>query len=148
MEHPSSIAGTPFDVVHAYGLLYHLGKPAEAITYLAEVCGSYLFLETCVSYGEESAINLVSERKELFSQSCSGVGCRPTRRWIFDELKKYFPYVYVPITQPNHEEYPIDWNKRSGDASVLTRSVFVASRIPLKNDLLSLELLMKQKRHE
>lgn len=148
MENPRLVEGAPFDVVHAYGLLYHLGKPKEALVYLAQVCNGVLFLETCVSYGEESAINLVSEHKELFSQSYSGVGCRPTRSWIFDELKKHFPYVYVPKTQPNHEEYPLDWNKKPEDSIVLTRSVFIASRSPLDNQLLSSELLMNQIRHE
>lgn len=148
MEKPEPVKGAPFDVVHVYGLLYHLGNPTEALSYLSGVCREVLFLETCVSYGEESAINLVSEHKELFSQSCSGVGCRPTRRWIFDELKKHFPYVYLPKTQPNHEEYPTDWSKKPEDSNVLTRSVFIASRVPLTNAMLSPELLIKQIRHE
>lgn len=79
------------------------------------------------------------------SQSYSGYGCRPGRIWIFDELKKSFPFTYIPKNQPNHEQFPIDWTMGTPQ-SRLTRAVFVGSKIPLLNDNLTPELLTTQRR--
>lgn len=104
------------------------------------------FLETCVSFGNEEAINPCSEPAESASQAVSGQGCRPTRIWVFNQLKKYFDFVYMPITQPNHEEFPLDWSSEPQN-NTLTRSVFIASKTPLDNPLLIEEIPMTQQRH-
>jgi hypothetical protein len=130
-----------FEIVYCYGLLYHLGKPAEAIEFMARHCSSMLLLESCVSVGDDESVNLVSEVKDP-TQSFSGTGCRPTRVWVHNQLKKYFNHVYMPVTQPAHPEFPLDWKKK--DHTPLTRAVFVASRTAVDNELLTSRIPDKQ----
>lgn len=131
LDHPIDLA-QQFDVIHCYGILYHLERPAEALQYLARHCRSLLLLETCVSRGNELLINPVDEPTEQFSQAFYGRGCRPTRPWVWARLKELMPYVYATATQPAHEEFPLDWTAgMSQKAVTLTRAVFVASRIDL-----------------
>jgi hypothetical protein len=147
LENPHVLEGAPFDVVHCYGLLYHLGAPETCLAYLSKCCKQLLFLETCVSFGDDEEINLIAENKRNPTQAVSGMGCRPTRSWIFSQLKRGFEHVYIPRTQPNHHEFPVDWTapeKHSG----LARAVFVASRRDLKNETLTTELLRRQERHD
>lgn len=148
MEAPHDLSGAPFDVVHCYGLLYHLGDPERALYYLGKVSKELLLLETCVSFGSESSIHVVDENKAKPSQSYSGAGCRPTRVWIMEELRKHFPFVYIPETQPNHEEYPLDWTSSEKHRLALSRAIFIASRKPIQNPLLKLDLVDRQKRHD
>jgi SAM-dependent methyltransferase len=147
LERPVAVEGAPFDVVYAYGVLYHLDVPAEALAFMANACRGLLLLETCVSFGDEDAVNLVEEASLDPSQAISGTGCRPTRPWIFRRLRELFEHVYVTRTQPNHEEFPIDWNDRASARAPFARSVFVAAREPLANPLLSDVLLTRQQRH-
>jgi hypothetical protein len=146
MEHPIPLTDSPFDVVHCYGLLYHLSNPAQALAYLSASTRHLLLLETCVSVAGDSGFNTVTEIRRSPSQAFSGKGCRPARQWVFDTLKTHFRHVYVPLTQPNHEQFPVDWN--SPPTGSLTRAIFVASREPLENDSLSSHLLERQTRHE
>jgi Methyltransferase domain len=134
LDNPTMEFGRSFEVVYCYGTLYHLSKPAIALEYLAKQCSGMTLLETCVSPGDSLAINVVAEPVRVRSQAFSGFGCRPTREWVFSELRRYFPHVYVPLTQPAHPEFPLDWSAVNGPA--LTRAVFVASREALSNPLL------------
>lgn len=138
MERPALDAG-PFDICHCYGLLYHLADPRVAIAFMAEKTSGMLLLETCVSFGDEPAVNPVSEPKLAPSQAVSGQGCRPTRPWVVQELRRHFPYVYTTTTQPDHEEFPLDWTRPAGHKG-LARAVFIASRAPLVNALLASDL--------
>jgi SAM-dependent methyltransferase len=147
LEQPVPIEGTPFDVVYCYGLLYHLNNPESALDYMSQHCKHLLLLETCVSFGNERAINPAKERQSDFTQAVSGCGCRPTRPWLFDKLQSAFEYVYVPVTQPNHEEFPIDWTAPEKHQAILSRAVFIASREPIQNEGLSAALLDRQERH-
>lgn len=146
MDDPDPTLEETFDIVYSYGLLYHLQKPTEAIAYMADHCRNLLLLETCVSPGEEEAINLCEEPAGDPTQSVVGYGCRPTRPWVFNQLKQHFAYVYMPVTQPNHKEFPIDWTADLSGAR-LTRSVFIASREPIHNPLLVDGIPMRQQRH-
>lgn len=148
MQHPSPIEGAPFDAIHCYGLLYHLNNPGRALEFLAKCSKKLLFLETCVSFGDEDAVNLVTETKLVPTQAYSGTGCRPTRTWLFHELRKTFQHVYVPRTQPCHEEFPLDWNAPERHTASLQRAIFVASHVPLQYDMLTSDLIMNQTRHE
>jgi hypothetical protein len=130
-----------FDIVHCYGLLYHLEQPAIAIEAMAAVCSGVLLLETCVSMGHELDLNPVLENSQDFSQAFTGCGCRPNRSWIFQELQKSFEFVYLTRTQPKHPEFPIDW---TASPVGLTRSVFVGSRTPLDGRIFSDTLLEHQ----
>ncbi len=108
---------------------------------MAKHCTKMLLLETCVSPGQDKAINLCEEVQENPTQSYSGTGCRPTRPWLLETLKRYFDYVYIPKTQPSHPEFPTDWTDSSLDDSThLKRAIFIASRQELKNPLLLTEL--------
>lgn len=147
---PDQLIGAPFDVVHSYGLLYHLGNPERALRFMGTNCRNLMFLETCVSFGSHEAINPVSEDRLHSSQSFSGTGCRPSRAWVFAQLQREFPHVYCTKTQPNHEDFPLDWNAPEKHRSEYgnIRAVFVASRSPLANELLSSTLCDVQVRHE
>ena len=134
-----------FDIVYCYGLLYHLKRPVQAIDFMNLHCRKMLLLETCVSFEDEDSLNPCTEDALNPSQSYTGRGCRPTRRWVYRQLKQHFDFIYLPITQPNHEEFPIDW-KRSPSKHILTRSVFIASRQKLDNRHLTEEIPMQQKR--
>jgi ubiquinone/menaquinone biosynthesis C-methylase UbiE len=148
MESPVQVEGSPFDVVHCYGLLYHLGKPKEALAFLSRCTGKMLFLETCVSFGENEEINLTAEEQSQPTQANSGTGCRPTRAWLFRELKALFEHVYLPVTQPCHAEFPLDWTSPEKHKASLQRAIFIASREPMKNDLLTTSLLSRQIRQD
>jgi SAM-dependent methyltransferase len=136
-----------FDITHCYGTLYHLKNPAAALEYLAKLTRGMLLLESCVSFGDDLAVNIVPEKRENPTQAVSGSGCRPTRRWLFEQLKQSFPYVYVPVTQPHHPEFPIDWSRPDLHKSPLSRAIFIASRTPLTNDQLMTSLPSTQERH-
>jgi SAM-dependent methyltransferase len=124
-----------FDIVCAYGLLYHLAEPQAALEAMARRCGDLLLLETCVSFGANEAINPEPEPQSSASQSFQGMGCRPTRPWVFSQLTGLFAYVYATKTQPAHEEFPLDWTTPPPGGG-LRRAVFVASRRPLSKPLL------------
>lgn len=147
LDAPSAAFTARFDVVHCYGLLYHLKHPGEAIRFMGERCSSVMFLETCVSFGNEELENLIDEDQEHSTQSFVGVGCRPTRPWVFAALKRSFPYVYCPTTQPNHREFPLDWRRPEAHTEPLSRAVFVASRTPIESPVLSSTLVDVQVRH-
>ena len=147
MEAPDLKFPTPFEIVYCYGLLYHLSDPVPAVAYMAAQCGRMLLLETCVSFADGDAINPVDEPREAASQAVSGLGCRPNRRWVFDELKKYFPHVYLPVTQPWHEEFPLDWTTPPTDPTLLTRAIYIATRQPISHPLLREEIPQQQRRH-
>ena len=132
-----------FEIVYCYGLLYHLSKPAEAIEFMARHCQGLLLLETCVSFGADESVNLCQERSEDPTQSFSGIGCRPTRKWVFNQLRDRFEFVYLPVSQPDHEEFPIDWLQIKPQ-SIFNRAIFIASRFPINNPMLLESLPDKQ----
>lgn len=122
-----------FEIVHSYGLLYHLPNPSEAIELFAQRCSGLLLLETCVSMGNDDAMNPISEPVENPTQAYDGAGCRPSRKWVMRTLKSHFNYVYITKTQPAHDEFPLVWNKPNKSATGLSRTIFVASRRKLDN---------------
>jgi hypothetical protein len=149
MEHPpAQVAGGPFDIVYCYGLLYHLSNPAQALAFLRENTGKMLLLETCVCFARDTGVNQTEEIQKSPTQAFGGMGCRPSRSWVWGELGRLYPHVYVPRTQPNHEEFPTDWNAPNEHGGSLQRAIFVASLEPIRNDMLTPALLMHQRRHE
>jgi hypothetical protein len=149
MEHPpEQVAGAPFDIVYCYGLLYHLSNPAQALAFFRAHTGKMLLLETCVSFAQDGSVNLTEEIQKSPTQAFGGMGCRPSRSWVWGELSKLYPHVYLPRTQPNHEEFPTDWNAPKEHAASLQRAIFVASLEPIPNEMLVPALLMQQRRHE
>ncbi len=145
LDFPPQAVDDLFDLVYCYGLLYHLMNPSDGISFLSRCSRKLLLLETCVSYGDHEEVNLCDEDKVSPTQAMSGTGCRPTRPWIYNQLKKDFDFVYLPLTQPNHEEFPLDWSG-SGSGEILSRAVFIASREQISNSLLTEEIPSKQRR--
>ena len=136
----------PFDVVFAYGILYHLGNPEQALTYMSNRTGGLLLVETHVSFGDKDMVHFCDDVLHDPTQSVSGQACRPTRQWIFNRLKERFAHVYMPTTQPNHPRlYPENWNNKP-TGKPLARAVFVASRAPIDSHLLVNHVPMEQKR--
>lgn len=131
-----------FDLVHCYGLLYHLSNPGGLLSCLARVADC-LLLETCVSKDDGFGISPTPEIKYLPSQALNGRGCRPTRQWAFRTLRELYPYVYATRTQPRHPDFPIDWTVRNSNGHRLTRAVFIASHSRISNPNLVSELPWK-----
>lgn len=146
MESPVDIEGGPFDLTHCYGLLYHLSNPLQALAFLSRQTRGILFLESCVSWGESEVENLTPEIQDDPTQSFSGTGCRPSRAWIFAQLQALFEYVYLPVTQPCHEEFPVNWNAPEAHQAPLQRAIFIASRERMENSLLTESLSSGQQR--
>ena len=142
MDFPPDHFNETYDIVHCYGLLYHLKDPKKALDFLSRCCHKMLFLCTCVSHGNDDAVHLMTENKGSAFNSIHGEGCRPTRQWIYNQLKRNFEFVYLPINQPNHEEFPIDWSLPA--RAKYSRAIFIASRTALNNRLLKEEIPMKQ----
>jgi hypothetical protein len=134
-----------FDCVFCYGALYHSSNPSLAISQMASRCKDLLLLECCVSYGDDLRVNPIEEDRSHPTQSFHGIGCRPTRRWLFETLKAHFEFVYCPLVQPNHEQFPTDWTTNENGGGLI-RAVLIASRHPLHNPLLQEGLLEKQLR--
>ena len=134
VEDSSALIGWLFDIVYCYGVLYHTGDPVAAIENLSRWSGDLLLLETCVSKRDGIALDSREEDAADPRNSPSGSGCLPSRAWLFDSLSGCFEYVYIPVTQPDHPEFPLDWPPSSDG---LTRAVFVASRRPIDNPMLT-----------
>ena len=133
-----------FDVVYAYGLLYHLADPERGVRFISSATKHIAFLETCVSFGDDEQRNPVQEPSDSPSQAVTGQGCRPTRPWVFNALLRHFAFVYQPGTQPAHPQFPLDWTAPKAAAADLTRTTFVASRSPLQGVGLFPRLLAHQ----
>jgi SAM-dependent methyltransferase len=129
-----------FDVVFCYGTLYHLGTPAESLEALGQVA-PLILLETCLTPGDQMAVNLVAEHTAL-NQAQSMQGCRPTRPWVMDQLRRHWGHAYASLTAPAHPDFPTDWPACPGvvDPVHHTRAVFVGSRSELDLPGLSPEL--------
>jgi len=134
-------------IVYCYGTLYHLEHPAEAIAWMSERTEKLLLVETCVAYGDDEVVHPFDERVGQPDNAVRGHGCRPTRPWLRRELARHFPYVYCPITQPWHSEFPLDWADPNLAGEPLIRAVFVASRKRLVNSLLTTSVPVRQVRH-
>ena len=117
----------PHEVVYCYGTLYHLSDPLAALEYLADRCTELFLLETCVSFSNTGP-NMTKENPAIPTQALSGSGCRPGREWLYEQLKTFFENVYVPVTQPAHEEFPNDWKRPEVHQHTLSRAIFICSR--------------------
>jgi hypothetical protein len=123
----------PHQIVFAYGLLYHLEDPVSALARMESYCQEMLLLETCVSkIKQDDTISNSNEDSTNVTNSVTGRGCTPTRQWVFNRLTEIFPYVYMPLTQPAHDQFRLDWRERPTHRG-RSRAVFAASRVPLEN---------------
>ena len=135
------------EIVFCYGLLYHLRDPELALQRMAAATKTLLLLETCVSPSADEDLETFEEMAEHPAAGVHGRGCYPSRTWIRKRLKRHFKHVYLPTTQPNHPQFPIDWasaRQKRGDTK--TRAIFVAAHRPIENPLLSESVPEKQVR--
>jgi SAM-dependent methyltransferase len=146
IEDPRPLRGAEFDVVHCYGLLYHVRDPLAALQFLSRCCNRMLLLESCVAFDQELTGVAVAIREDKNSPiaAISGIGCLPTRLWLFEKLKLLFEHVYIPKTQPNHEQFPVDWEEPEKRRHRLSRAIFIASRSEIDNEMLTRSLLERQ----
>ena len=135
------------DIVYCYGTLYHLGRPSEALAWMARCSRMLLLVETCVAWGDGEEIHPFEERVGQPDNAIDGHGCRPTRGWVLRELARSFPHAYCTATQPWHEEFPLDSSDPELAGKPLIRAVFVASRRHIDNALLIESIPKVQVRH-
>jgi SAM-dependent methyltransferase len=133
---------TEFDIIFCYGTLYHLSNPEFVIEKFSKICKKIFLLETCVNPIDNGKINLIEEQKFFLHQSFHGIGCRPSRNWLLSRLKKYFPFVYITASQPEHPDYALEWPVLKPREN--TRAVFIASRYQINNPLLLESLPIRQ----
>lgn len=122
MEAPKLEQDRAFDVIHCYGLLYHLANPEDAIRFMSQH-GKLLCMETCVAPDDQGEVNCLQEPGCVFSQSFYGQGCRPNQQWVLNTLSKYFTRAYLTPTQPDHPEFT---RYPEGHSVTLYRRVYVA----------------------
>lgn len=134
-----------FDIVYCYGLLYHSADPGRALKRIAEVCRGMLLLETCVSLGRFSEVTYLQDFRSN-NQATTGVACRPTRLWVMEKLREYFGNAYHSITQPNHIDFPTNWDMP--ETRLVYRAVFVGSKKPIASPALTTEIPNRQARHD
>jgi 2-polyprenyl-3-methyl-5-hydroxy-6-metoxy-1,4-benzoquinol methylase len=124
---------THFDVIVSYGTLYHLENPANAIKNLSAICKEFMILSTAGN-GQDNGIQFIEESNEA-AQSYTLKGCRPSRKWVYDEFKKYFKYIYIPISQPDHPDFKKVW-----PTTTTCRFIIIGSHIELNNPNLTTEM--------
>ena len=132
-----------FDVIHCFGLLYHLDSPIAALRHFEKMCRGFIVLETMVCDSSRPLMMLADETKS-FSQAMQGVGCRPSPAFLTVALNRVgFNCVYGATEPPAHRDFQFEWRDDLSihrDGTPL-RCVFVASREPL--DLPSLTPLIE-----
>lgn len=116
-----------FDIVYAYGLFYHLGNLESAIRLLSEICTGQMLIETRVSVSFDDSIEYMTDHGGNNGSICRKAS-RPSRLWVMNRLAKYLGHAYTSVTQPNHEDFPLNWNLAKGSDN---RAIFVASKVPL-----------------
>ncbi|MCB0168767.1 MAG: class I SAM-dependent methyltransferase [Anaerolineae bacterium] len=124
-----------FDIVFAYGLLYHLENPLHALRNMASACQEMLLLETQICDHTLPIVRIEGETA-AYSQALHGLGCRPSPSYIVLALKQIgFPFIYAPLQPPQHPQFQFRWKnnldwRRNGHP---LRCIFVASHVELYN---------------
>lgn len=125
-----------FDIVHCYGLLYHLENPIAAMRNIQAVCRQFLLLETIICDHRLPLMRIEDETKSS-NQALGGLGCRPSPSFVTLVLNRVgFPFVYGARWPPSHEDFIF---KRLGNLDSWRdghnlRCVFVASKAPLQSN--------------
>jgi FkbM family methyltransferase len=125
----------PHSVLFCYGVLYHLDRPLDALQEMAASCTDLMILETRVSYAVDERLEAEEEDEANPTNAVSGRGCLPSRRWVYARLAELFAHVYMPLTQPAHPQFRLDWRSREPPPG-RCRAIFVASRRELVNSVL------------
>lgn len=138
LEAPPADFQEKFDIIFCYSVLDHMNSPEAGIEWLSRRCKELLLIELVVNPQEGSSIHRIPENAQDWVQSFCGTGSRPTREWVFEQLKKHFEHVYIPSFQPEHPQFPMDWD--SANPNTLHRAIFIASTKPIESPALLPEL--------
>ena len=125
-----------FDVVFAYGLLYHLAEPLRALRNMVAVCDGMLLLETITLDHELPLVELADEPAQA-NQAVDGLACRPTPSWIALTLERCgLGMVYGTTSDPAFRDFgaPAQGDLRWQRDDANLRRIFVAARDPLDLD--------------
>jgi SAM-dependent methyltransferase len=127
-----------FDVIHCFGLLYHLESPIAALRAFRQLCRGLLILETMIC-DSSASVSVLADETKAASQALEGLGCRPSPAFVTLALNRVgFRYVYGANPPPRHEDFQFEWRNNLDivrDNHPL-RSVFVASHAPLDHERL------------
>jgi SAM-dependent methyltransferase len=132
---PQDLAG--YDLVIAFGVLYHLENPAR----LLDACGrsaKVLLLETAVSDKLEPTLNPLPEATGWFGpdQALSGTGCRPSPSWVEATVREAGFAQVRDISSPiaNWVVGAFDWEPRNSGESrrdgVNLRKMWICEKAP------------------
>jgi SAM-dependent methyltransferase len=127
-----------FQIVFCYGLLYHLENPLQSLRNMTAVCDEMLLLETIICDHEMALVRVEDESTDV-NQALGGIAGRPTPHYVVLALNRVgFPFVYAPVTPPEHEDFRFEWRNNLDCArdDHNLRCIFVASRNALKNPAL------------
>ena len=129
----------------AYGVLYHLDDPVNFIQNIAKKTHEFVIVETVVILDTvNTSCVKINEEISRPIQSLSGNACRPSRKFIWDTFHRFFPYVYVPKTQPNSSDFPLQFESQSNHTH---RFIIIGSKQPIVNPNLSDVLLTHYTKH-
>lgn len=117
-----------FDIVFAYGVLYHLPHPISALHQWASSAAELLLLETVVSHTAEP----VPHQEPATDPTGALHGCCewPAAQDVLDALRTLFRYVYLPVEVPAHVEFDSRLRPRGQTYDGLHREVFIGSHTP------------------
>lgn len=120
LNHPFS-TGKRYNLILAYGILYHLSDISNFIASCGASCADngVVLLDFVTNGRSDDSVGPVTEPGWL-TQALDGTGTRPSKLHVMKQFAKYFEYIYS-FAPPAHEEY------QSG-----ARAQFAASRIPLE----------------
>jgi 2-polyprenyl-3-methyl-5-hydroxy-6-metoxy-1,4-benzoquinol methylase len=123
-----------FDVVLAYGLLYHLENPIRALRNMASSCKDMLLIETMVC-DSDLPLMLLDDETKTYSQALRGLGSRPSPSFVAHALNRIgFEHIYTPRSVPDHRDFRIEWkNSLKWRMDHPFRAIFIASREPITN---------------
>ena len=128
-----------FDVVHCFGLLYHLDSPIGVLRQIESICRDVLLLETIVC-DSSRPLMLLTDEPTAMNQALTGLGCRPSPSFVVMALHRLgFPFVYGATRPPAHPDFRFEWRDTlevARDQHNL-RCVFLASRGPMVRDSLT-----------
>jgi len=125
-----------FDVVHCYGLLYHIADAATALSQMTACCDGIFLLETKTDPRSGIAAQYGTEASSEGYHSFSGTNFRPSREWLHAEMSKHFAHVYWPISQPAHEEFARDFGDLGGVSDGWPRAIVIGSHQRIESDQL------------
>jgi hypothetical protein len=64
--------------------------------------------------------------------------------WVKEALERYFGYAYLPTSQPDHPDFPTNWD--CPDTRLLYRAVFIGSKVRLESRMFTTNLSSQQLR--